>query len=211
MKNFRLGIVLLTVFLVGCAVGNTYDYRRAKLNLVVQGSSIIGLAVIDQRPYILSGEKDPNFVGLIRGGFGNPFTVKTRSGYSLASEMYEAMAFELEDNGFTVVKLNGKKNGSESTVQIVRDSAAERSIVLTVREWRTDGYFDLKLSHDLSLKVMDEYANVLAESQTSGINEVIGGVGLEAASSISAANAFSSKIEAMINNQQVMQALKDLH
>ena len=209
MSTFRLSIIFLASFLVGCAVGNTYDYSRANIDLAVQGDSELGLAVIDQRPYVLSGDKKPNFIGLQRGGFGNPFNVSTESGRALAVEMAEAMTSELEDNGFKVFDLRVSKSGSEIIASAVRDAAKTRNIILIVQEWKTDAMMSFGLSYDLRLQVMDESANLLAEAETAGTKEKLGGAGFESANAISAANAFSSKIGQLFNEPDVMRALSD--
>lgn len=210
MNTIRFGIIFLTTFLVGCAVGNTYNYSRADIDLAVQGHSELGLAVIDQRPYILSGDKEPNFVGLQRGGFGNPFNVKTESGRPLAVEIAEAMKSELEENGFKVFDLRISDSGSSVIATAVRQAAKTRNVILIVNEWKTDAMMNFGLSYDLSLKVMDDSANLLAEANTSGSKEKLGGAGFESANSIAAANAFSSKIGQLFNDADVMSALNDV-
>ena len=57
---------------------------------------------------------------------------------------------------------------------------------------------------------MDDSANLLAETSTSGSKEKLGGAGFEGANSISAANAFSSKIGQLFNEPEVMSALSDV-
>lgn len=209
MIAYRSGIVFLSVFLVGCAVGNTYDYSRANVDLAVQGHSELGVAVIDRRPYVLSGDKEPNFVGLQRGGFGNPFDVKTESGRPLAVEMAEAMESELKDNGFKVLDLHIADSGSSVIATAVRQAAKPRNVILVVDEWKTDAMMSFGLSYDLKLQVLDESANLLAEAETSGVKEKLGGAGFESANAISAANAFSSKIGQLFNDPDVMNALND--
>ena len=209
MNIFRYSIIFLTSFLVSCAVGNTYDYSRASVDLAVQGHSELGLAVIDQRPYILSGDKEPNFVGLQRGGFGNPFNVRTQSGRALAIEMAEAMATELEDNGFKVFNLGVSESGSKIIASAIREASKTRNVILEVHEWKTDAMISFGLSYDLRLRVMDDSANLLAETETSGIKEKLGGAGFEGSNSISAANAFSSKLGQLFNDPDVMRALND--
>jgi hypothetical protein len=67
--------------LEGCAVGQRYAYSDANLPLArVSSGASIGLGVRDARPYVVSGNKAPTFVGVMRGGFGNPFDVQTQSG-----------------------------------------------------------------------------------------------------------------------------------
>ena len=211
MNAFRYGIISLTIFLVGCAIGNTYDYSRANVDLAVQGHSELGLAVIDQRPYILNGDKEPDFVGLQRGGFGNPFNVRTQSGRPLAVEMAEAMASELEENGFRVLSLRVSESGSNVVATAIRDAAKTRNIVLMVHEWKTDAVMNFGLSYDLRLKIMDESANLLAEAEVSGTKEKLGGAGFESANSIAAASAFSTKIGQLFNAPKVMQALSGIN
>lgn len=209
MKTYRSSVILLTLLLAGCAVGNTYDYGRADVNLAVQGHSELGLAVIDQRPYVISGDKKANFVGLQRGGFGNPFDVKTESGRPLAEEMEAAMASELEENGFKVFDLFITGSGSSNIDAAVRKTAIGRNVILTINEWKTDAMMNFGLSYDLTLQVMDQSANELAKAEISGTKEKLGGAGFESANSISAANAFSTKIGQLFNEPNVMSALND--
>ena len=69
--------VLGALLIAGCAAGNQYDYSGSDLALPITGSGDIGVAVLDVRPYVLNGDKKPDFVGLQRGGFGNPFDVSS--------------------------------------------------------------------------------------------------------------------------------------
>ncbi|MEA3644206.1 MAG: hypothetical protein VBE63_30420, partial [Lamprobacter sp.] len=63
--SYRLLVLVgAALILGGCAIGNTYEYRLPRMPLPVEGNSSIGLAVTDLRPYILSGDKEPDFVGL---------------------------------------------------------------------------------------------------------------------------------------------------
>jgi hypothetical protein len=74
--------VLLGVALLGgCAFGRTYSYSDVPIAMqAISSSGSVTVAVVDDRPYVLSGGKPDRFVGLMRGGFGNPFDVNTQSG-----------------------------------------------------------------------------------------------------------------------------------
>jgi len=208
MTTFRFIMIFLPILLVGCAIGNTYDYSRANVDLAVQGHSELGVAVIDQRPYVLNGDKNANFVGLQRGGFGNPFDVRTESGRPLAVEMAEAMESELKENGFKVYDLRVTDSGPTVVATVIK-AAKPRNVILMIHEWKTDAMMSFGLSYNLSLQVMDESANLLAEARTYGAKEKLGGAGFESANSISAANAFSSKLGKLFNDPGVMSALND--
>ena len=82
----------------GCAAGNRHAYHETVAVLQASGSKTIAVATHDEREYVRSGHKRPNFVGLQRGGYGNPFNVTTASTHPLAQDMTDAIveAQELE-------------------------------------------------------------------------------------------------------------------
>ena len=96
MRNIL--ILFFCVFLISCAAGNKYNYRAelTSLPLTTTAEKTLLLSLAERRPYVLSGDKTPNFVGLQRGGFGNPFDVTTASGKSLMDDMAVSLAASLE-------------------------------------------------------------------------------------------------------------------
>src|SRR6185503_8763370 len=84
----------------GCALGEERDYSHGRIALLANRSDTpTAVAVLDQRPYILSGDKRENFVGLSRNGYGMPFDVKTRAGTPMAADMSAGITRALEENG----------------------------------------------------------------------------------------------------------------
>ena len=79
----------------GCAVGQKYHYDNVIGDLYVSGNKTIGVVTQDKRPYILSGKKTINFVGIMRGGYGNPFNVVTESGQPLVDDMTQSICLSL--------------------------------------------------------------------------------------------------------------------
>ena len=84
--------LMLGILTSGCAIGVKHDYSYPEANWDVQTNKSVTVAVHDQRSYIVDGNKTPNFVGLSRGGWGNPFDVVTVSGRPLATDMTTAVA-----------------------------------------------------------------------------------------------------------------------
>jgi len=99
MKKLAIFIVLVGVLLSGCAVGNRYAYQTVVASPQVSGTTAVGVATHDQREYVRSGAKDPQFVGLQRGGFGNPFDVRTEGDKPLADAMTAALVNTLMKKG----------------------------------------------------------------------------------------------------------------
>ena len=91
---------VVMVFITGCTVGNKHTYQGVAVDLDTSGSSSVALATHDQRPYVVSGDKQADFVGLQRGGFGNPFNVTTLSENALAEDFSNVVAAALNSKGF---------------------------------------------------------------------------------------------------------------
>jgi hypothetical protein len=181
----------MTMFtLGGCAIGNRYDYGSAISGLPVSGSGKLAVEVLDARPYVLSGAKKPDFVGLQRGGFGNPFDVRTGSGQPLATEMREAIGTALQKQGFDVV-------GSSE--------AAPRKLELRIFEWKTDVMMKMKTLYNLQLSVFDGAGALLAQSKASG--EDVGSGGFESGNASNAARTFELRFTDLVRDEAVRKAL----
>ena len=83
--------IALAIITGGCAIGVKHDYTYADPNWDVQTDKTVAVAVHDRRSYIVDNNKTPDFVGLSRGGWGNPFDVVTASGKPLAADMTTAV------------------------------------------------------------------------------------------------------------------------
>ena len=138
-------------FLGGCAVGNTYDYQSTAMQLPVKGEGQeLNVEVIDKRPYILNGKKAPSFIGLQRGGYGNPFDVNTSSGRPLSEEFRVAISRALENSSYDIT------------------DSADKTVELTVREWKTDAMMKLRLIYDLTLSILTSDDQVVASVTDAG-------------------------------------------
>jgi hypothetical protein len=186
---FRLFALAAIVALGGCAVGNRYDYSSSIAGLPISGTGKVALAVVDARAYVLSGEKKPDFIGLQRGGFGNPFDVRTASGRPMADEMRDAIAQALRKQGYTVVGAS---------------DAAFRKMELRVAEWKTDAMMHFKLRWDLTLNVYDDHGVLLAKSTSNGTEEQ--GAGFQSQNSKNAAGFFEMKFTQLVRDEAVRKA-----
>lgn len=194
MLNLRnamsLIVAVAALVLGGCAVGNRYDYRSSIQGLPVSGSGKIAVDVVDVRPYVLSGDKGSDFVGLQRGGFGNPFDVRTTTGGPLAGEMRTAIVSALERQGFTSVAPN---------------DPAPRKLELRVVEWKTDVMARMKVLYDMTLSIYDQQGKLLAERTAKG--EEVLGAGFESANAWGAAKAFEIRFTELVRDESVHKAL----
>ena len=200
-------LVILSWVVTGCAVGNKYSYQDSDIAIRVQGTGQLGVAVVDNRPYVLNGDKSPAFIGLQRGGFGNPFDVSTSSGKPLAQEVRGALATALRKRGFLVTELSASSSDDLAKMMAVESTGVSRNIFLSIREWKTDAMARLGLSYDLLLQVVEIDGDVLASTSSQGSKESLGPGGFEEQNALLAKRALATKIEALFNDPAIRAVL----
>jgi hypothetical protein len=186
------------IVLGGCAFGQKITYSGTTADVDAAGHEAVAIATLDQRPYILDGDKKPSFVGLSRGGYGNPFDVETPNGAPLADEISESVSRSLAERGFktSVVKVRASES-RHAAIDALMATGAERLALVSLREWKSDKYFRTSLIQDVTVKVFDAKGEELA-SATFSSDEVVGDVPA----------AFRSKIAAWFSEPKIVAALK---
>lgn len=202
-----LAIVTLTLILGGCAFGQSYSYDSAALSLQgVSSSGSIAIGVQDARPYVTSGNKPEKFVGLQRGGFGNPFDVNTQSGGPLAVEVRDAVMKAMKNKGITVSGVALSPSDAPSRVRrTLVDSKARKLVLVTLSEWKSDTMMSTSLSFDVALAVLDANGEQLASNHIKG-RDNLGNLGLSPGAGVS--TMFVKKFEALFDDAKIVAALK---
>lgn len=207
MKNILL--VMIVLIAGGCAVGNKYNYQASSIALPMKTDSreVLVLLVRDLRPYILSGDKTPDFVGLQRGGFGNPFDVTTLSGQPMATEMTEAIADGLANSGYRVIDVYGKHDMA-ALISRAASEEASRIVVLRVKEWKSDIMMSITLHCDMTLSIYQADGEMLAESSAQ-LTEAAGGAQMGGSKNSQAVTKeFAKQIGYLFNEASVRKALE---
>lgn len=204
----KILLILLVLFITGCAVGNQYNYRSSSIVLPVKSVNLrtLILSVEDLRPYVLNGDKEPSFVGLQRGGYGNPFDVTTSTGNPMTEDMSAAIEQGLMDVGYRVVNVQGKPENVYLRNTAVKEGAT-RIVTLKVYDWKSDIYMGITLHCDLRLIVFDANGELLAESTMKFVEEV-GGAITPAKNSQAMADEFAKRIGYLFNKNEVRSALQ---
>ena len=204
----RYLLILVVLFISGCAVGNKYSYRTSSVALPIKPSAkdALVLLVKDLRPYVLDGKKSPDFVGLQRGGFGNPFDVTTTSGKPMTEEMSLSVAHGLTDAGYRVIEAHGQQDMAV-LVNRAESEGATRILVLQVREWKSDIYMSVTLHCDMTLNVHDTRGALLAASSAEFVKPIGGAqMGADKNSRV-VAKEFAKQIGYLFNDEAVRGAL----
>lgn len=129
---------LLTIS-VGCVVGQKINlaYTPGTAIQIGQGQAL-AVAVSDLRPAVKSGEKSPAYLGRFRGGFGNPWDVKTEGEIPLAKVLENGLLADLEAMGF--------KAGQ---------AGAPRTIQIEILDYDVDGMMNAQMTYEIRTSVMD--------------------------------------------------------
>ena len=207
MYSRFVGGALAIVALSGCAVGQKFSYADSSINVASVGTArSAAVAVLDQREYVKSGKKSESFVGLSRGGYGNPFDVSTKSGGSMSSDMAASIAAALQARGLTVQTVGVRPDdGPERARQALLRSGSDRLLLFTLTEWKTDTMMRTGLDFDVTLDVLDRSGAALAQSHVSG-KEVSGSSILSAEKDAQAW--FAAKVAELIRDEAVANALR---
>jgi hypothetical protein len=208
MRNLVVVVPLVSVVLTGCAVGNRYAYQSVVASPQISGTSAVSVATHDQREYVRAGSKDPHFVGLQRGGFGNPFDVRTADDKPLADAMTTALVNTLAKKGFRAqpVVVSHSLAAADARQQAVR-VGADRALVLTLQEWKSDTALRVGLTYDMTLTVLDRTGAVLAEKRLQG-HDNLGAASLPSQVGDIVAAAFKTKLEQLLDDPGVASALR---
>lgn len=160
----RCFFLMLLLSLAACSNGRKIDYSQAYPEVPQTFAKSVEVQVIDDRPYVLSGNKKGHFVGLIRGSYYIPYDVNTRSGEPLAQELQKSLLGGFERKGVKARAVDSK---------ISQASSADAMLLsIRVREWKSESFMGVVLTHALTADVFDSRGQRLASVPLQGSSTV---------------------------------------
>lgn len=167
-----LAILCALSALGGCALGQKIDYRQSSPDLSAKSDTPIEVNVIDERPYVLSGSKNPTYVGTLRALYYNPFNINTLTGHPLSFDLKEAVRSSLEKSSI-------KAPAAYSTTNA---DPGQKLLMLKIKEWKSDSYMRTRFDYDITASVLDEHGKELATKsvKSSGVTTNVLTAGSEA-------------------------------
>ena len=204
-----LSLVLsVSLLLGGCAMGVKHDYDQKGLDLGAATPATVAIGTLDHRPYIVNGRKPPTFVGLSRGGFGNPFDVTTKSGKPMASDMSGSIAASLKEKGVdaTPVELKPALKTEEARAAL-RAAGKQRSVMITLMEWKADTMMNVGFIYDFNFQVYDSEGNLLASKPQQG-RENLGSGGFTPGGGTLVLPRFRRMMEVLFQDPDVVKSLQ---
>ncbi|MFM8443210.1 MAG: hypothetical protein ACKN9W_07715 [Methylococcus sp.] len=159
--------------LAGCAFGNKHDYRQAQPSLAYSGAQKISVGVHDQRPEVVRGDVDEDYVGMQRGGYGNPFRIGTLSHKPLADEMAKLLVDALRKSGAQAAPVRlAPSLKQDQALSVLKAGQPDKSLLLVLRDWESDSYVGTELRYDVDMKVFGRSGNLLASKTAKGVDQL---------------------------------------
>ncbi len=214
MRKSFLTLLLFLAFLIqGCAVGNVYklwDVKAALQASPPKNNTVVAVATLDRRDVIVSGRCPPTYVGMQRGGFGNPWRVNTASGLPLSDDVTTAVSESLVDRGYRAKPVAVSYNLTQQEVkELLFKKEADRSIFIIIRQWESDTYTNIGLTYNMSLMVFGPDQALLAETSVADTRTISGSFwDPPAAAKEKVPEAFKAVLEALLNDPKVIAALQ---
>ncbi len=217
-RQWLPALLLLTV-LAGCgdgigAIGNKQDFATKQAPLAYKSQGLVLVLAYDERPYILNGDHDPDFVGLQLNNYGIPFSVKTKSGRPFADEMTDAFARSLATGGMGARSIHLPEDAdppptlAQARATLLKEHA-RRALLVRITEWVSSTYKYTTLEYNLTATVYDADGRALASKQLKGKDE-LGGQILGAARKARqvSADALPLKIDLLLNAAEIRAAFQ---
>lgn len=158
------------MLLGGCVVGQSVSANYEAGPAIAPKGVTVFATVHDERPYVKSGDKPPYFIGLYRGGFGNPWDVTTKDKQPLADLLQRDFAKDLQALGYDVVV----------------PANAARTIEVAIREWKFDAMVNGKFGYVLDVRVLGRDGRELVQSTVQDSQYIEGSVWTGAKSAVEA-------------------------
>jgi len=193
----------------GCAVGNRYGFAGVVADVQASGTASVVVATQDLREAVVAGKKTPDFVGLQRGGYGNPFDVTTESGKPLADVVSDAVCASLAQKGFKPLSIIVATTHTPEQIRTgILNQKPQLGLMLYVMDWKSDTFANVGLTYELQLYVIDGAGNQIAQSTVSG-DEDLGGSAWNPPKHARKAvpEAFRDALERLLNHDAVRAAL----
>jgi len=181
-----------------------------KAQFQATGEYSVVVASLDQRQFIVDKTSPDTYVGMVRGGFGNPFNATTLSGLPFADDVSQALCNSLIRKGFNAKLVTVKFDLTEKEVlDRLLSKKEDRALLVIIRKWESDSHINLNVGYDLILKVIAKDGTILATAEAKDDVTVNGSiwVGSVGMAKTEVPNIFKKAIESLLNNPDVVKVL----
>ncbi|MBF6025372.1 hypothetical protein [Lysobacter niastensis] len=154
------------------AVKLTAEGTAMRVPITSAAAQPIGLTVIDNRPYVLNGDKREDFEGVSRELYGIPISHGTHDGSTMSAYLGERLRLGFATAGFKpvyhVTPIGSSVDTGMHAMPLATDGLA---MVVNLRDWRFDfGGFRPSFKYDITVSVFDAQKKLLATEDFAGMD-----------------------------------------
>ncbi len=170
---------LLFLFLVLIFSSCSVSYNKLELSLTQLGNGRkIALAVLDNRPYVVNGQKHPSYVGIKKGTFENQQDIYTTSKNPLAYDIEVSIGKNLVNAGY-IVDAQGDIGFSQpfdinQVIEKISSPSSEKFLIFVLDEFNFDAKVDGWLYYNVTLYVFDKDKELLVKENVQRKDNVKG-------------------------------------
>jgi len=207
MKALLFSIFSLLI-LSGCAT--PIDKTLLVPNYSGKVPESIAVAVVDKRPYVVSGNKKEWFEGIVRGAFGIPMSLERpgeNKGKPFAHFLSLMIKSSLEKAGSKVSIIQVPKGASfETMVEKIREAKTDSGMAVTMRQSRYDAGLDADYAYDFDVAILRKNGETISHESFTQPAQI---VPLSDKYNLfdMYAQIYKEKFEMFINNQKIKQGL----
>ena len=172
MLNKKVFIGASVLLLSGCTTLLTANETAPEISIASKPSEI-SIAVLDKRAYVVDSDKEPAFEGIIRSGFGIPYSYYTTTKEPMSVYLTNRLSAGFDKKG---IKTNVVNTDPTMSVDNIVGSLAKddlKSVLFVLNEWKYDFHtFTDNSWYDMDVIIVDKLGNKKIAKNFKGENDV---------------------------------------
>lgn len=209
---FLLFIFIYPVMDISASKKKGFLYSDIVLEIKASSNQSITFATHDQRPYVIDGTRKPDLAGYLRNAVGMAYPTSTNSQLPLADVMSQVFSNSFEAKGFETKIVNtAHTESAEEVIKKCKTSDSDLFIILTLKEWQSDGYGGhAEIKYDILMQVFDQEGNLLEEKTAYAEKEQMGFSKKKAWDFLKEETRkfFKRKMEELFNSEEIIAAIQ---
>ena len=166
---------LAALFLQSCAVNLKVKYDNLDLNTSNVKTNTIDIALLDNRELVKKGHRKPDFVGDMRGGYGNAFPMKTVSEKPFMDDLANSLQASFNKQNITVEIVPTNHNQTDKEVaDLLLVKNGNKKMMFHIHQLHTDGYGVQFLYYTIDVKIFDQNKQLLKQKTFTGKDKLGG-------------------------------------
>ncbi|QUM76276.1 hypothetical protein HWV00_08625 [Moritella sp. 24] len=172
MLNKKVFIGASVLLLSGCTSVLTANETAPEINFAEKPTEI-SIAVLDKRAYVVDSDKEPAFEGIIRSGFGIPYSYYTTTKEPMSVYLTNRLSAGFDKKGIKASVVNTEPTMSVDKVvgSLAKDDL--KSVLFVLNEWKYDFHtFTDNSWYDMDVIIVDKLGNKKIVKNFKGENDV---------------------------------------